>query len=214
MVIADDGSQDGTADMLVSESDKRIRFVHGEHSGIPSVGRNRALREARGRFIVPLDDDDMLTPDSLSIRLKAYHLCCNEFPNAFVCGAAYLVFGDGGYEDALRAMSNWLAVYEMPEVPGNIPVWEQIHAQTVLAPRSLFENLGGWNEDPVLRFGEDKELWARWIQSGSRPIYVGRPVCFYRHSDNWQLKVTPEQRANRIARRNQIIGGRTETAQA
>ena len=212
VVISDDGSSDGTADMMShGPHDNRIRFIAGGHSGIPSVGRNRALNEARGRFIVPLDDDDMLTPNSLSLRLKAYFLCSTEFPDAFVCGAAYMLEGDCGYPDALSRMRNGLTAYGMPGI-GSMPAWEKIHAQTVLAPRTLFDAHGGWNEDPVLRFGEDKELWARWIQAGSRPIYIERPVCFYRLHDNWQLKVTPEQRANRIARRNQIIRDRTEQA--
>lgn len=47
-----------------------IRYVHVEGMG-PSYPRNRAVREARGKVLVFLDDDEVASPDWLSALLNA-----------------------------------------------------------------------------------------------------------------------------------------------
>lgn len=68
LIIVNDGSTDGTAEVLAAFSDPRIIIVHQENRGIGGA-RNRGLQLISGQFLATLDADDVLPPRSLSSRL-------------------------------------------------------------------------------------------------------------------------------------------------
>ena len=74
MICIDDGSTDRTIEVLESyqAKDPRVVLVKQENSG-PSVGRNKGLSIARGRYISFVDSDDYLAPGALE---KSYALAC------------------------------------------------------------------------------------------------------------------------------------------
>lgn len=67
VICVDDGSTDGSERILqrFAEKDERVRIVTQPNSG-QSVGRNRGLDEASGRYLIYLDSDDFWQEDSLS----------------------------------------------------------------------------------------------------------------------------------------------------
>ena len=62
LLIVDDSSTDGTAEMLAGKagSDRRIRVMRAAVNGGCDAARNLAIRQARGRCVAFLDDDDFL----------------------------------------------------------------------------------------------------------------------------------------------------------
>lgn len=64
IVIVDDGSKDDPASSAASFNDPRIRFLRQENRG-GGAARNAAIDAARGRFIAPLDSDDVFLPHHL-----------------------------------------------------------------------------------------------------------------------------------------------------
>ena len=70
MLIVDDGSTDDTDDVVASFSDPRIRYFKNERNSGAAGSRNRALREARGKWIAFLDSDDLWTPDKLEKQIR------------------------------------------------------------------------------------------------------------------------------------------------
>jgi glycosyltransferase involved in cell wall biosynthesis len=61
-VIVDDGSTDGTLDLVQAYEDRlRVRIVHNGARNIPR-GRNLGLRASRNRYVAFLDSDDWATP--------------------------------------------------------------------------------------------------------------------------------------------------------
>ena len=70
MIIVNDGSKDGGADIVrqYAAQDKRIRLLEQENSGCASA-RNHGLREAKGRFYCFLDSDDYWDPTFLEEQL-------------------------------------------------------------------------------------------------------------------------------------------------
>src|SRR4029453_2266866 len=64
VLVADDGSSDGTAEGLARYGD-RVRVLHRAHRG-PSAARNACLRVARGEYVALLDADDRFRPGKLA----------------------------------------------------------------------------------------------------------------------------------------------------
>lgn len=71
LLIVDDCSTDDT-DAVVGEflSDERIRYIKNETNSGAAVSRNRALREARGKWIAFLDSDDLWHPEKLERQIR------------------------------------------------------------------------------------------------------------------------------------------------
>lgn len=66
VVVIDDGSTDGTSDVLEANAD-RVRYHRQENQGI-CAARNAGINEAKGDVIAFLDSDDLWTDDSLEVR--------------------------------------------------------------------------------------------------------------------------------------------------
>lgn len=66
LIIVDDCSTDNTDDVIQGFLyDKRIKYIKNEKNSGAAVSRNRALREAEGRWIAFLDSDDLWEADKL-----------------------------------------------------------------------------------------------------------------------------------------------------
>jgi glycosyltransferase involved in cell wall biosynthesis len=84
LVVVDDGSTDATAEVVEGLSDPRLRLVRtSPNQGIP-LARNRALAEARGRYIAWLDSDDLCHPE----RLATQHDYLERHPRVDMVGSA------------------------------------------------------------------------------------------------------------------------------
>ena len=72
MLIVDDYSTDGTDEFVAPylQADSRIRYFKNERNCGAAVSRNRALREAHGRWIAFLDSDDLWEPTKLERQLR------------------------------------------------------------------------------------------------------------------------------------------------
>lgn len=72
LILVDDQSEDDS--LSIAESyvarDSRIRLVQLEKRSGPAVARNRAIREANGRFIAFLDSDDVWDPQKLEKQIS------------------------------------------------------------------------------------------------------------------------------------------------
>lgn len=70
LIIVDDCSTDNTDEVVKSFDDKRIRYFKNEKNSGAAVSRNRALREAKGKWIAFLDSDDLWIEDKLEKQIK------------------------------------------------------------------------------------------------------------------------------------------------
>lgn len=71
LIIVDDCSSDDTDDIVRPFlSDKRIRYIKNEKNSGAAVSRNKALLEAKGKWIAFLDSDDLWLPDKLEKQIR------------------------------------------------------------------------------------------------------------------------------------------------
>lgn len=59
VVVSDDGSTDGTIDIVRSLNDRRIRIVDGPRRHSPTLNFEWALRNAKGEYVFLADQDDV-----------------------------------------------------------------------------------------------------------------------------------------------------------
>lgn len=71
LVIIDDCSKDGTAAVVESVSDPRVRLVRNEKNLGMAGNWNRCIEEAKAPFVKVLCADDILYPQSLELEAKA-----------------------------------------------------------------------------------------------------------------------------------------------
>lgn len=81
LIIIDDGSDDGTEEIIRSYTDQRIIYVKREHSGYIGRLRNAGLNLASGEYIALLDSDDQWIPNKLEQQLRLMSL----YPGAGFC---------------------------------------------------------------------------------------------------------------------------------
>ena len=70
IIIIDDGSTDGTADIAKSFGSE-VRYVYQPNKGLPGA-RNKGLSEASGDLIASLDADDIWTENKLNIQVALF----------------------------------------------------------------------------------------------------------------------------------------------
>ena len=72
-VIVDDGSTDGSGEIIDEETreDKRFRVFHTKNRGV-AAARNYGISQWRGGYVLPLDADDRLMPTALERFAKAW----------------------------------------------------------------------------------------------------------------------------------------------
>ena len=88
VILMDDGSTDGTPDILdsYSERDKRVTVIHKENVG-HAHSRNMGLKAATGEFITFMDCDDYMFPDFIE---KMYGAICEDDSDMACCSFNYV----------------------------------------------------------------------------------------------------------------------------
>ena len=113
LIIVDDCSTDDT-DAVVAPflTDARIRYLKNEQNSGAAISRNRALREAKGRWVAFLDSDDLWYPTKLEAQLKfmqshGYHFSYTNYEELNEAGAQTGVLVSGPKRITRTGMKNF-----------------------------------------------------------------------------------------------------------
>ena len=92
LIIVDDCSTDDTDEVVRPFlSDRRIRYLKNEQNSGAAISRNRALREAKGKWIAFLDSDDLWLPEKLEKQVtfmeqNGYHFSYTNYEEIDMAG--------------------------------------------------------------------------------------------------------------------------------
>ena len=81
IIVSNDGSTDGTLDIVKGIGDKRIKIIEGPGRKSPILNFECALKASKGDFIFLSDQDDVWKPDKVEICmkwLKTYHCVVSD----------------------------------------------------------------------------------------------------------------------------------------
>lgn len=151
LVIVNDGSTDGSEDIILSYSDPRIRLlVNPENKGL-IYSLNYGIAACKGTYIARMDADDTCMPERLAEQLAFME----QHPELGVCGCDYTQFSTSG-EQSFRALSDHDEILS-----------QMIFNSSVVHPSLMLRRSALQNFDPVFNPGyhhsEDYELWSKLI---------------------------------------------------
>jgi glycosyltransferase involved in cell wall biosynthesis len=177
IIIVNDGSTDGqTTSMLRSYAPPRTRVLHTDNQGLASA-RNNGIRQATGRYILPLDADDRIADSYLE---KAVALL-DANTNAGIVYSQAEYFGE--------RTGRWdLPDYSLP----GILLGNMIFASSFFR-KADWEQVGGYN--PNMKYGlEDYDFWLSLIELGRDVLQIPEPLFLYRQtSASMRNAITGEQ---------------------
>ena len=88
-IIINDGSTDGSTEMLQSYSDSRIRLYHQENRGL-TASLNRAISLAKGKYIARQDADDI----SMEMRFEEQFRFLERNPDVVIVGSSCILIDE------------------------------------------------------------------------------------------------------------------------
>ena len=93
VIVVDDGSSDGSKDLVRAIRDSRVRLMeHDVNRGI-AVARNTGIRHARGEYVAFLDQDDYWHPEKLEKQIEVLDRDTNGEIGLVFTGREILVDG-------------------------------------------------------------------------------------------------------------------------
>ncbi|HET6639339.1 MAG TPA: glycosyltransferase [Gemmatimonadota bacterium] len=172
-IVVDDGGRH-SVDSAVSEAAARAgaRIVRQPPAG-PGIARNRGASEARGEFLVFLDDDCAPAADWLDALERAWAAA----PGAGVGGRTVNALRGNPYSSASQALIDYLYSYYNTGSRQD-PMFT---TSNLALPRGHFERLGGFDPRFARAGGEDREICLRWVRTGGQLVYAPDAVVLHSH---------------------------------
>jgi teichuronic acid biosynthesis glycosyltransferase TuaG len=166
LIIVDDCSTDDSRDIITAHAhdDPRVRsFHHADRFG-PAAARNRAIAEARGRYIAFLDSDDMWEPSKLARQIPLHE--------STDCVLSYTSYQ--GIDETGKALGAPVPV------PPRILYDDLLKTCAISCATAIYDTrkVGKVYMPSILR-RQDYALWLRLLRGGR--VAHGCPDCLARY---------------------------------
>jgi hypothetical protein len=150
-VIIEDGSTDGSRDVLAAYADSRVRLLVNERQVGLARSLNRGLRVAAGRYVARQDADDISEPERLAKQVAFFE----PRPDVALAGTCYREIDAGGAIIAMRELPledtgiRWALLFYCPFV----------HTAAMFRRAQVLDEVGLYDES--FAYAMDYELWLR-----------------------------------------------------
>lgn len=170
LLIVDDGSTDRSAEIIRSYDDPRIRCLSNEGNKGLIYSLNRAIDEAKGRYLARMDADDICLPQRLEKQVR--YLQKNNI--AILATRANLINAAG---NPLPAWSADEANVTFKNIRKFLLNNNCIPHPTVMGKTELFKHYKyHYNQ----KYSEDYDLWLRILADGLTIEKLDEPLLLHR----------------------------------
>jgi cellulose synthase/poly-beta-1,6-N-acetylglucosamine synthase-like glycosyltransferase len=177
LVAVDDGSRDGTAEILegLARRDARVRVIHGPGEGIARA-LNRGLEACDADVVVRMDADDVAHPRRVERQVAALE----ADPSLAAVGSRVRLFPRREVAGGMARYAAWLNGLVTPELVTRDLLVEAplVHPASAIR-REALEEAGGWRDGD---FPEDYDLWLRLSAAGRRLSNLPEVLLDWRES--------------------------------
>ena len=192
LLIVDDGSQDGSADIIraYEKRDERIRFFQLDRNTGIGAAKNHAIRTATGDFVTSMDCDDVSLPERLQkqVDFMMKHL---EIGVLGTCGHVV--------DEDLIPLFDYTVPQYHAHIALNIPMGYCVLGATAMIRSELLELIDGYNTSRAR--GSDIELNSRLIRR-TRFANLPKKLYLYRRHEGQRLSAPEAKRDwNKLLRR-------------
>lgn len=176
VIIIDDGSTDNTREVILSNKDRRIKYIWQENSGLPALARNKGLNAARGEYVAFLDSDDLWLPAKLEKQMQAF----DNNPGLLLVSTNGYYFREN-YRKKMKSIITDKKISFRSLLRDNI-----IITSSVLMKSEVMKQIGLMDEDPRIKAAEDYDYWLRILnyRDNSALVLKDRFVMYRLHRNN------------------------------
>lgn len=158
IIMVDDGSTDGTADVARSLSET-VRYLHQSNQG-PAAARNRGIEHAQGSLIAFADADDLWPEDKLALQLP--YLMRDPAAEIVMGRIQQVLLSETGAEN-----------FAEPAFSVNLG--------SAIIRKSVFERVGLFDE--TMRYSEDVDWFMRAREGRAAIVTIDAVTLLYRQHD-------------------------------
>jgi glycosyltransferase involved in cell wall biosynthesis len=181
LIVCDDGSRDGTPELMSSFDDKRIRYLRHESNIGKSNNMRSGYEAATGQYFVKFDDDDRLMPDFLAKMGQVL----DQNPAVDLVGGDHWVMDEAGkiqvdWSDAnsVKWGRSGLQSGPLPDLLHQVFVIQSLQIGATLWRLDALKGLDYMRQD--WQNCEDNDLFVRFALSGRQGAYLAERLMVYR----------------------------------